>query len=83
MEDGAEGFGQPSGAAIFAGSRTQSSRLLAQTPPWAIFDRSDGADGEAGGGKDQRRSFASLRMTVRKVWERFEKSDRNLTSRVP
>ena len=37
-------FGRPSGAETVAGSGSQGSRPLARTPPWAILDRSSGAE---------------------------------------
>ena len=41
-------FGRPSGAGPVAGTRTQGSRPLARTPPWAIVGRSSGAGAVAG-----------------------------------
>src|SRR5579863_2003414 len=38
-------FGRPSGAEAVAGLRSQGSRPLARTSPWAILERSYGAQG--------------------------------------
>ena len=37
-------FVRPYGAETVAGSGSQGSRPLARTPPWAILDRSSGAE---------------------------------------
>ncbi len=37
----------PTGRTRLEGSNSQGSRPLARTPPWAILDRSSGAEGQA------------------------------------